>query len=679
MSSKSAVQSSEQVIRFSPLLCLILFLPSASVFAQPTSEAATATNLEKVETLEVKAVRLREKSRASTLDGAAIARIPGAAGDPIRAAQTLPGVAVLDDAESAPAVRGARPGDNLYYIDFLPVGYMFHFGGFASVVHGDLVRKFDMYGAAWSPEYGDALGAIFDVSLRRPRSDRIGGKLDFSLLGASALIEGPIGDNKSFFLATRRSWFDLLAKSAEDKTEGVTFTIPVYHDIQGRFMWELSPNNLLRLDYSGASDRLTFDVKPGGRLARQDPVLVGGGSDRKSYNSLGLVWDVDFASRGAHTLAIGRMTTKDSIRIGGAGSSQLDSELNYLRYQTSIKIAKAHELTVGTGFNARRVDVKIDINDPRCTEFDPNCDITTAARVKSMQRLSQDLIDLYVSDRWTPSANWAFVSGARVVRDDYLKKTYAEPRVSLQWSPAGRTTFSAAIGRHNQVADTDQILRDLGNPSLLHLRASHAALGVTQKVSKDWAWRAEVYRKTFSDLVISDPVRNYRNGATGEAEGIELFVKREQTSRLSGFASLTLSRARRTNESTGKKFPFDYDQPVIFNVVALWKQSSRWEYGAKWSFHTGSPYTPIIGTGFYSDGRVRPLYGDINSNRLPAYHRLDLRADWKISPGFTAYFELINAYARKNLSGYSYSADYKTREPVYQLGALPSFGLQYTF
>jgi hypothetical protein len=87
----------------------------------------------------------------------------------------------------------------------------------------------------------------------------------------------------------------------------------------------------------------------------------------------------------------------------------------------------------------------------------------------------------------------------------------------------------------------------------------------------------------------------------------------------------------------------------------------------------------VVDTGLYPDGRVKPIYGAINSLRVPAYHRLDLRLDRKLSPSFTQYFELINAYNRKNISGYSYSPDYRARDEVYQLPVLISFGLQYSF
>jgi hypothetical protein len=90
-----------------------------------------------------------------------------------------------------------------------------------------------------------------------------------------------------------------------------------------------------------------------------------------------------------------------------------------------------------------------------------------------------------------------------------------------------------------------------------------------------------------------------------------------------------------------------------------------------------------VGTnGKYADGRPVPMYGAINSQRLPNYHRLDLRLDrtyvynkWKL----TTFFEIINAYAHNNVAGYDPGPYYNKKDPVYQLPFLPTFGVQGEF
>jgi hypothetical protein len=641
-----------------------------------------------VQSIQIQGQRQRNAAGKQTLSGDELRSLPGSAGDPMKAVQSLPGFTAVDDSSSDPAVRGARPQDNLYYVDFLPVGYLFHLGGFTSVFNADLIRRFDLTTAAWSPEYGDAVGAVFDISLRNPRSDRIGGKVDFSLLGANGLVEGPIGDSLSFFLAARRSWFDLVAKTGEDKEEGVAYTIPVYSDSQGRLLWTLNASNSLRLDFSTANDRIDFTVKPGAKAGQRDPALIGNSSDRQSYRTAAVSWDADLGGQTNNRFALGQTTRKDAFRLGTAGRLDATVTTTYVREQLQWQATPQQTLTVGASANSRLVDVDLDFQDPRCTEFNPNCDISSATRVQTRQETRQNQADVYASHRWQFAQDWTATTGLRGTRDAYFKQSSVEPRLGLEWQASPRTLVSLGAGRHNQPPPLEQALRGLGNPNLAPLRSNHGVLGVTQSFDAGWSLRAEVYGKTFKGYAVDDPLLNYRNGVSGTARGLELLLKKDPAKdvaedsflrKLSGFASLSVSRARRRNDTTGETFPFEYDQPVVASLVGQYKQSDRWQYGAKWSYHTGSPYTPVVGTGTYPDGRVRPIYGAINSQRVPAYHRLDLRVDWKRSPTFTVYGELINAYGRKNVAGYSYSADYRTREPVYQLPVLISFGIQYGF
>jgi outer membrane receptor for ferrienterochelin and colicin len=659
-----------------PALLVIVALMSAGFTT--LSNAQT----DDVETITIKSQKVRNAAGKLTITGEELRSAPGSFGDPMKAVQSLPGVATTDDASGQPAIRGARPSDNLYYVDFLPIGYLFHLGGFASVFNADLIRKFDLATGAWSPEYGDAVGAIFDVNLRNPRKDRIGGKLDFSLLGASVLVEGPLTENLSFFLSGRRSWFDLVAKTTTDEAEGVTFSVPVYNDTQGRLLWNANSNNRFRLDFSSASDKLEFSLAPNSKEGLRDPVLIGNSAQRQSYRTFAGTWESDFTKDVNNTLAVGQMLNRTSARVGSAGVYEVRVTTNYLREQLRIQMSKDYSLILGGSLNSREIDLNLDFKYPRCTEFDPNCDLSTAPRINSIQKTKQNLADVYLQNRWNISPAFTLTGGIRLGRDSYIDRNYAEPRLGLEWNWSPSTQFSVGWGRHNQPPPAEESLRDIGNPKLEHLRSNHTVVGVTQKLQDGWSVRAEAYTKTFSGYAVSDPVLNFRNGASGTARGLEFLVKKDgigNLSQLSGFLSLSMSKARRKNDLTGENFPFDFDQPVIASLVGQYKISDKWQIGTKWSFHTGSPYTPITGTGLYPDGRVRPVYGDINSQRVPNYHRLDLRVDYKYSKNLTMYGELINAYGRKNIAGYSYSADYKTREAIYQLPTLPSFGIQYSY
>jgi len=162
---------------------------------------------------------------------------------------------------------------------------------------------------------------------------------------------------------------------------------------------------------------------------------------------------------------------------------------------------------------------------------------------------------------------------------------------------------------------------------------------------------------------------------------VELLLRKALTDRWSGWLSLGLSGAERTNTVSGERFPFEYDQPLVVSLVGNYRFNDRWSISAKWWYHSGAPYTPIIGgtPDPLITGRYTPIYGELNSARMPNFHRLDLRLNRRYSKNTTAYIELVNAYEQKNVSGYDYDASYSSREPVYQLPALISFGVTTRF
>ena len=104
------------------------------------------------------------------------------------------------------------------------------------------------------------------------------------------------------------------------------------------------------------------------------------------------------------------------------------------------------------------------------------------------------------------------------------------------------------------------------------------------------------------------------------------------------------------------------------------------EVGFRWRYLGGRPYTEPA---YYPELQLWALDADIplNSNRYPAYHRLDLRIDkrymfngWNI----VAYFDMMNVYNRKNVWLYWYKSD-GTIENVDQFHFVPIGGITVEF
>jgi hypothetical protein len=610
------------------------------------------------------------------MTGSEMRRVAGSSGDPLKSLQSLPGVASTNN--SAPAVRGSGPGDNLYYVDSLPVGKIFHVSG-VSVFNADLIQDFNLYSAAFSPRYGDVTGAVIDVALRDPRTDRLGGKLNVNLIGSDFLVEGPTAQNQSAYFAARRSYFDLFIKQVEQK--GVTLQIPIYSDYQGKYVWKLNETDRLTFHLNGASDAVKLNISSGSDTAKQQPILTGDLNFSDTYAMQAAVLDTTLSSRTQNKIALERVSSEFKALIAAAGNLAITQDTNQLREFARIPLNEHHEIALGANLSQAKTTVNADFIKTTCTQFSAGCDLSSATKQQLVDSFNNNAWELSAQDRAKITPTFTLIGGIHHSGEDYLGRSYTEPRIGAEWDWDERTLLTAGWGKHNQLPTGQQISKKFGNPNLEHLLAEHSVVGITKKLDDDWTWKAETYYKKFNNLVLGDNTLNYVNGGSGNAYGAELLIKKDGLSNLTGWLAVSLARSHRQNDVTGEAFRFQYDQPINTTLVTNYKLNDDWTLGTKWNYHSGTPYTPVIGT-TQSSGRYIPVYAAVNSGTLPDYHRLDIRFDrtyvyntWKLN----VYYEFNNVYFRKNLSGYRYDSTYTQKEEVYPLVIPFTFGVQAEF
>lgn len=291
-----------------------------------------------------------------------------------------------------------------------------------------------------------------------------------------------------------------------------------------------------------------------------------------------------------------------------------------------------------------------------------------------------------------------------------------------------------------------QTFFDLTSPEIANLRAEraiHYVIGIDRMLSEEWKVKGEGYYKKFDDLIVQQKLVGTRyistpvpggdpryaagwttpiavtgdsltsvpvNDATGAAWGVEFLLQKVGSvgdSPLSGWIGYTLAWANRYRD--GVTFPFNFDQRHTVNVVANYRATNWLELGANFQYGSGFPFTaptgfrPLVVSNVDTSGERRPsvatnIFGEalftidrggveqINSARLPAYHRLDVRgtfyADWW-GLDWAIYLDIVNVYNHTNLLSRSYSVDKETvtlkERDVSMLPILPTLGVSVRF
>ena len=211
-------------------------------------------------------------------------------------------------------------------------------------------------------------------------------------------------------------------------------------------------------------------------------------------------------------------------------------------------------------------------------------------------------------------------------------------------------------------------------------RAEHRVLGFERSFTRrasdgELALSVELYRRevrnprpryenlfeplnTFPEV---EPDRVRVTAQTSVAEGVEIFLRGTAGRRVGWWVNYAYATSE--DEIDGRWVPRLFDQRHTLNLNLDLQATRNWRLNAAWRFHTGRPTTPLaLFERLDDEGEPEyvPVLGAVNSERLPSYHRLDLRASrsWRTRRAEVAFFvDVQNLYNRKNHSGFDFEID----------------------
>ena len=591
--------------------------------------------------------------------------------DVLKTIQLLPGIKSAGEGSTGFSARGGGTDQNLILLDEAPVYNPSHLLGFLSTFNSDAIKDVKVITGGIPAEYGGRLSSVVDIRTNDGNMKKFTGTGGIGLLASRLTLEGPIlKDTASFLISGRRTYADLFLKLSGDSA--LEKTILYFYDLNAKVNYAPGDNDRIFLSAYLGSDNMGYP----------DIAVF-----RWSNATATLRWNHVFGSRLFSNTSFIVSNYDYSNNAQGSGSSAfvITSGIRDLHLKTDFQyfISPRNSLSVGANviehtFNpgtvtsgtpsigsSTSVELKHALEDAvyasQEVELSTRLKVNYGARLSSFSQIGPGTAFSYSAD--------GQVTGSIRYGSNKFMKTYLslEPRVALNYLLDETTSLKASYDRTAQYLHllSNSALanpRDLWVPSTKNIPPQYAdqySLGYFRNFNNnEYEGSLEVYYKSMANLI------DYKNGANlqlnptiesqllfgkGWSYGLE-FLLRKQFGKFTGWLGYTLSKTDQqfAGVNEGKAYPSSQDRTHDVSVVVMYDYSERWNFSATWVYYTGNAVT--FPGGLYSvDGRpVVPYYTDRNSERMPAYHRLDLSVTYNFSESSNLNLSLYNAYDRMN-------------------------------
>lgn len=649
--------------------------------------SATATQLKEV-VVQTSKFKKTEESPVSlqTLGVEEIERNPGGNRDISRVIQSLPGVASTSSFRNDIIIRGGAPNENRFYLDGVEVPVINHFqtqgssGGPVGIINVNFIREVDFYSGAFPANRGNALSSVLEFKQKDGNKEdwKFRGTLGSSDVGLTA--DGPIGENTTFIGSIRRSYLQFLFQALR-----LPF-LPTFTDSQFKLKHKINDKNQITFIGLGAYDefRLNESVNDGiddpEELERNNFILGNIPVNEQWNYTVGAVYK-HFGKNSFQTLVASRNhLNNQSFKYEGNDDS---SEENLIQDYNSTEIENKLRFENDSRFGSYKLNIGANLEQaiytnstflrratlagPQVTDFSSEIDLV---RYGLFGQISRPVLD----NRLTLSLGFR-LDGNSFSEDMSNPLDQFSPRFSASYSITDRWSINFNTGRYFQLPPFTVLgfrnsEGDLVNKEneVKYIQSDHIVGGVQFNPTNSTKITVEGFFKDYSQYPFSltDSISLANLGADfgvignesvasiseGRSYGVEFLAQKRSTSGWYGIVAYTLVRSE-FKDKNGDYISSSWDSRHIVSLTGGRKFKKNWELGLRWRFVDGQPFTPFdvqasaLRTNWDLRGNALPNYNLLNTQRVPAFHQLDIRVDkvWYFKKwSLNLYLDIQNLY-----------------------------------
>jgi outer membrane receptor for ferrienterochelin and colicin len=588
-----------------------------------------------------------------------IEKNPGGNRDISRVIQSFPGVASTPAFRNDVIVRGGGPNENRFYIDNVEIPYLNHFstqgasGGPVGIINVDFVQSVDFLSGAFPASRGNALSSVLNFTLLDGNRDKLKYRATIGASDLGLTIDGPAGKNSTVLFSARRSYLQFLFNAL-----GLPF-LPNYTDFQFKYRIRLDSKNELNIIGLGAMDDFKLNLKANDTEYQRyilDYIPV---QEQYSYTT-GIVYK-HFRDSGFDTWVLSR-NYLNNTQYKYLGNVEADSNkvLDYFsgegeikaRFERTIIRDKGFRLSFGAGYeyaHYRNSTYRIIFLSDGENQINYKTNLKLS-RVNLFGQLSRSFFNekLQLSAGIRSDFNTWSASMLNPV-------SQLSPRFSASYSLRENLNLNFNVGRYYQLPPYTSLGYSNGTATFInrqndlkYISADHLVAELEFLPLENVQLTIEGFYKNYSkypfsvrdQVPLSSKSAGYGifgdeelvSSSRGRAYGIEVLGRLKEFKSTNLVFSYTYVRSE-FRDGSSSWIPSSWDNRHLLNITATRKFNRNWDFGFKWRYVGGAPYTPYdiekssLKAAWDIQGQGYLDYKNFNTGRLKAFHQLDLRLD----------------------------------------------------
>ena len=621
--------------------------------------------------------------------------LPNTGDDLFRGLARLPGLAA-DDISAQFWVRGAPHSEVRTRLDGVDLIEPFHLKdaqGALAIVDPGAIAWLELATGGFAADHGDRLAGVLTMETRSDPRRRTA--LNLSLTGSGTSAQGTFGEHRGRWLVTARRGFPELALRASGQDD---HAFPAYHDAMAKVEWETAPGEVLSAHLLTAGDRLRY-THP------DSPALT----SRYGSHYAWLRWRRGLTSAQRSETVVS-WSELDWSRRGEGRSDGFPFRLSDERRLRTLAARTEWARPVGERVHLR-AGAEGSVGWARYAyaltrqrlRFEGGRLVAVAGNVDAQLAPERRTAGAFSAAKFRAADNLAVEPSLRFDRLRPGEPGTWNPRLNAAWIRGG-TIFRAAWGRYAQAQGLHELAVADGETTFGRADlAEHQVLGMEHSLGNGISLRVEAFQRrslrirprwenleNAYDIFPEAQLDRFRLAPSGSrARGFEAMLHGRSHRSVAWHASYSLSRSE--DRVDGRWMPRARDQRHAIYADLTYTPNQRWQVSAAWNFHSGWPTTESsfrVEPGVGGRPLVVPFVGPAYGQRLPDYHRLDLRVSRRIPTArgeLRLHLDVFNAYDRENLLGYLSRPLWRggqlevVREPRAQLPLLPSVGATWEF